>query len=195
MSCTNKKLFQSLKFCPGEVLAPGIRTRMYYIGHDDIVKWPELPNLASAKMGELATYKGDFTLASDAKFLAIDLVNNKGEVTWEHQGEEPSKLFMNKFTANLPNIDEQAAGFQRQILAIPGVFLVQQRDGKFRVLGCKAYKPEVAPKGGTGEGVTGAMGSQIEISATDFCPAPFYTGKIVTEDGEISGATGEPVGG
>ena len=191
--CANKALMTSLRFCAGEIVAPGVRTRIFFVDYDDIVKWPELPKVATAKMSEIATYKGDFTLAADKKWLVIDLVNNKGQIEWETQGEGASRLFLNKMTIHHATISADAAGLQRQFLGRSGVFLVQQRDGAFRVLGCEGYRPEITPKGSTGEGVTGEMGTKLEISATDFAPAPYYVGKITTEDGDISAATGAAV--
>ena len=70
------------------------------------------------------------------------------------------------------------------------VFLVQQRNGKFRVLGSQEFETLVKPTTALGQGVTGTAGTTLEIEATDVCPAPFYPGKIETEDGDIKGSDG-----
>ena len=70
------------------------------------------------------------------------------------------------------------------------MYLVQQRNGKFRVIGCEEFETDTKPTQALGEGVTGEAGTTIEIEATDLCPAPFYPGKIEAEDGDISGADG-----
>jgi len=38
-----------------------------------------------------------------------------------------------------------------------------------------------------GGGPTDAMGTTLEVSVTDIMPAPFYTGKIETAEGDING--------
>ena len=55
------------------------------------------------------------------------------------------------------------------------------------------FETDTKPKQDGGEGVTGDFGTTLEIEVTDVCPPPYYTGKILTADGTISGETGEPV--
>lgn len=197
--CTASALYESLEYCKGETLLPGVRTKVYAIAKGNITKWPELPSAtdegASADPSILAVYKGDFTLKADAKWLEVDVLDNTGEITWETQGDKPCRTFLNKFTISHPRIDESAAAFQRQAIADDLVYLVQQRDGKFRVLGNEMFDTDTKPKGSSGKEATSAgdMGSQFEIEVTDVCPAPFYTGKIETADGDISGADGSVV--
>ena len=76
--CTNSALYDSLNFCKGKTVLPGIRSRLYYIPKRDIVKWPTLPDTAEDGMGELATYTGDFVLEADKHWNYIDLIDNKG---------------------------------------------------------------------------------------------------------------------
>ena len=194
--CQNGAPFSSLRFCSGQRVLPGIRTAIYYINKNDILKWPTLPQPTdtSVTLSALATYKGDFTLRADKKWSRIDLTTGKGNVEWETQGERPSCTFLNKLTASHPGTAEEAAGFCRLAQNADLVFLVQQRDGKFRVLGNEMFETVVKPKGSLGEGTSTNASTDIEIEATDICPAPFYTGKIITaDDGTISGETGKPV--
>lgn len=191
--CSSKALYSSLKFCPGKTITPGLRQRVYVIAKRDIVAWPELPEFATSEMAEIATYKGNFTLASDKKWLAIDMVLNKGSITCESQGEHPSRTFLNKLTVSAPSIDESATALARLLNTDFVVFLVQQRNGKFRVVGNSSFETDVKPTINSGEGTTGESGMTLEIEVTDVCPAPFYAGEIETEDGKISGATGLPI--
>lgn len=195
-TCDINTLYTSLDYCSGENLLPGVKPKVYVLPKHDIVTWPTLPDVdAATDQAALASYSGNFTLAADKKWIEVDAVDNSGQITWETQGEKPCRTFLNKFTLDHPKINESAAGFQRQALSDDLVYLVQQRDKKFRVLGCEAYETTTNPKGATGQTPTerGDMGSQFEIEATDVCPAPFYPGEIVTEEGTISGATGEAV--
>lgn len=193
--CAQSAPYESLRFCQGTRVIPGIRGRVYYIAKRDIVKWPKLPavNGDAVQTAKLATYEGDFTLASDKKWQRIDLTLNKGNVEWETQGEQPSCTFLNKLTASYPGTSAEAAAFCGLAVNDDIVYLVQQRDGQFRVLGNEMFNTVSKPKGSTGEGTSTNGGTDIEIEATDIYPAPFYPGKIETaDDGDLSGATGEP---
>ena len=190
--CTNAALYESLEFCKGKVVLPGIRTRVYYSPKRDIVKWPKLPETATSNMAELATYDGSFVMAGDKKWKYIDLVNNKGKIESESQGDHPARTFLNKVSLSHPETDETATGFAREVNADDMVYLVQVRNGKFRVIGSEAFPTDSKAKQDSGEGVTGDFGTTVEVEATDVCPAPYYAGTIETEDGNIDAATGEP---
>lgn len=196
--CTNIGLYESLTYCKGETILPGVRPKIYSIAKRDIVTWPTLPAVGSEEAttaDQLSSYKGNFTLASDKKWVEIEVLDNTGEITWETQGDKPCRTFLNKFTINHPRIDESAAAFQRQALSDDMVYLVQQRDGKFRVLGNEMFETDTKPKGSSGKEATSAgdMGSQFEIEVTDVAPAPFYPGEIETAEGKISGADGSVI--
>lgn len=185
-NCTNAALYSSLPYCKGKTILPGIRSRLYYIAKRDIVKWPVLPDTAESAMGELAAYTGDFTLAAEKKWNFIDIVDNKGKIESESQGDFPARTFINKISLVHPETDEEATGFARQANADDFVYLVQTRNGKFRVLGNESFRTDTKPKQDSGEGVSGDFGTTIEIEVTDVCPAPFYTGEIATDEGTIN---------
>ena len=189
--CDSVDLYSSLDFCEGQTVLPGIRKKVYFQKKSNIVKWPTLPKLEEGTtMAALATYAGDFTLVADKKWLTLMNMDSKSDVNCETQGEKPSVTHLNKATIVHPGTEEEAAGFCRQAAADDLVFLVQQRNGKFRVLGSQEFETLVKPTTALGQGVTGTAGTTLEIEATDVCPAPFYPGKIETEDGDIKGSDG-----
>ena len=193
--CASTGIYDSLRFCQGKTVLPGIRQHVYAIPKRKITAWPTLPDVeGAADMSALASYSGNFTLEADAKWVRIDLALNKGNIEYETQGEKPSRTFLNKLTVSHPGNSEAALGFARQAVADDLVFAVPQRDGKYRILGNEMFETDIKPKGATGEGVTGEISSNLEIEVTDVCPAPFYPGTLETaDDGDISGATGKPV--
>ena len=184
--CSNAALYSSLGFCKGKPLLPGIRTRVYYIAKSDIVKFPTLPDKATENMASLATYTGSFELEAEKKWKYIDLIDNKGKIESESQGDFPARTFINKISLVHPETDEEATGFARQANADDFVYLVQMRNGKFRVLGNESFRTDTNPKQDSGEGVSGDFGTTIDIEVTDVCPAPYYTGEIVTDEGTIN---------
>ena len=184
--CSNAALYSSLGFCKGKPLLPGIRTRVYYIAKSDIVKFPTLPDKATENMASLATYTGSFELEAEKKWKYIDLIDNKGKIESGSQGDFPARAFVNKISLVHPETDEEATGFARQANADDFVYLVQTRNGKFRVLGNESFRTDTKPKQDSGEGVSGDFGTTIEIEVTDVCPAPYYTGEIQTDEGTIN---------
>lgn len=187
--CTGvKALYQSLVHCQGAPVLPGIRGKVYAVPVKQIATWPTLPAYATTDMKEIVTYTGNFTLEAEAKWQSIDLTLNKGSITWESQGEEPGQLILNKAVLTHPEIDEDAAAFASQANRDHLVYVVQQRDGKWRVLGSEAFGGcRTTISGGTGEGVTSTdVGTVLNVEADDAVVAPFYVGTLDTEDGEIN---------
>lgn len=89
--CTTADIYQSLNWCDGQTVLPGIRPKVFFQRKSNIAAWPKLPKLEEAKsMGELATYKGNFTMAAEKKWLTINSLSAKSNVTTEVQGERPS---------------------------------------------------------------------------------------------------------
>ncbi len=191
--CNNSSLYGSLEFCQGTTVLPGLRKRVYFIPKANIVKYPKLPELSaeSTDMGALATYSGDFTLAADSKWKCIDVLTGDSDVSSESQGDAPSKTFLNKCTLKHAGCDEEATGFCRMANCDDIVYLVQQRNGKYRVVGNEMFETHTKPAQTSGAKETDTSGTTISVEVSDVCPAPFYVGKIVTDDGDIDASTGE----
>ena len=191
--CTYGGVYASLMFCKGKTVLPGLRNRLYFIPKAWIVSWPTLRPVAGDMVSTFYIYDGSFTLAADKKWMYIDIIDNKGKLESESQGDKPSRTFLNKLSVVHPETDELASSFCRQANSDDFVYLVQRRNGKFRVLGNPMFETDTKPKQDSGEGVSGDFGTTIEIEVTDECPAPYYFGTIETVDGdiEIDPATGE----
>lgn len=189
-ACPASAPYESLRFCQGQRVIPGVKSHVYYIAKRDIVKWPTLPDLAAegTTLPKAAVYVGAFTLAEGKKWQVIELTLNKGNLEWETQGEQPSCTVLNKFSINYPGTGEAAAAFCGMAMNDDLVYIIEQRDGKFRVLGNVMFNTVSKPKGSTGEGTSTNGGTVVEIESTDIYPAPFYTGPIDTVDGTINPA-------
>lgn len=193
--CASVDLYESLTFCQGQTVLPGIRMEVFFQKKSNILGWPTLPGIASAgaDMKKIATYDGDFVLAADKKWLQLDVLTAASNITSASQGEKPSKTFLNSATLKYADVDEAVTGFCRMANSDDLVFVVRQRNGKFRVLGSEAFETNVNPSQDSGMAVTDASGTQLEVSTTDVCPAPYYTGRLLTEKGTIDCATGKLV--
>lgn len=177
---------QAMKYCQGTPVTPGIKRRAWYTSISNIVKWPTIP-VDEVGRPTSSKYTGDFELAESAKWLPIDHLPGKAECKSEAQGEEPSRTFKNSVTLVHPNIDENAATAATSLINSRVVVLVEDMKGRYRVIGCEQYDGAVAtPSRDNGQGATGTAGTTISVEADDPVDAPFYTGKIDTEDGVIN---------
>lgn len=185
-NCTS--ILKSLAWCQGTPELPGIKRRIYYIGKDQIVKWP---TLAHDNRGRLtaAAYAGNFVLAADATWKYIDILPDKSQLTSEAQGEYPSQTQLNKLTAVHPGVGVEASALAAYVNNNDCVFLVETVRGKFRVVGSEPWQVKSTVAQDLGQGPTGTTSTTLSVEATDECPAPFYYGKIETEDGIIQPET------
>ena len=181
-NCTS--ILKSLAWCQGTPELPGIKRRIYYIGKDQIVKWP---TLAHDNRGRLtaAAYAGNFVLAADANWKYIDILPDKSQLTSEAQGEYPSQTQLNKLTAVHPGVGVEASALAAYVNNNDCIFLVETVRGKYRVVGSEAWQVKSTVAQDLGQGPTGTTSTTLSVEATDECPAPFYYGKIETEDGII----------
>lgn len=190
MGCTTSTIYQDLKKCQGAKSYPGVRAYVYGISKYDIVAWPTIPT-APKSLAEAVTYVGNFTLAADKKFHYIGMVTDQGQLQTESQGTEGSKTHKVTGTIVIPGTEEEVTGYIDQANNDSMIYLFVQRNGKARVCGCKEFDATLTLSQDTGQGVTDTNATTVSVEATDPHPAPFYPGKIETEDGDISGATGE----
>ena len=187
-TCTS--IQQSLAWCQGTPELPGIKRRIYYISKDQIVTWPTLTH---DSLGRLSTaiYTGSFSLKADATWKFIDVLPDKSQLTSEAQGELPSMTQLNKLVAVHPGVGEEATALAAYVNNCDCVFLVETVRGKFRVVGSEMWQTKSTVAQDLGQGPTGTTSTTLNVEATDECPAPFYNGEIVTEDGTIHEAVTE----
>lgn len=179
----------SLTWCEGRPVLPGIRRRLYYTAKSNISKWP---TLSTDEFGRptSAVLSGSFEMAADKVFKHIDVLVDKSGLTSEAQGEAPSQTQLNKLVAVHPAVDEAATMAAAYLNNSDVVCLIQDMDGKFRMLGNEKWQGKATVAQDNGQGATGTASTTINIEHTDLIPAPFYEGSIATEDGVIN----EPVG-
>lgn len=191
--CTSVNLYKSLIHCKGEPVLPGLRPQAWAIPKSAINLWPTLPKPSDegATMESIATYNGDFSLVADTQFICIDLLDTASNITSDSQGDELSKTFLNSCTLKYAGNNEAATGFARMANTDYLIYVVQQRDGKFRVIGNEMFNTDTKPKQESGMAVTDSSGTTLEISVTDLCPAPFYVGKLKTDKGILDCSTGK----
>ena len=192
--CTSaNSIYGDICFSPGKKSLPGVRGYVYGIAKRDIMTWPTIGTEAPKTLADVAKYAGNFVLATDKKWHKIGLIPNESELQVESQGSFGSKTFKVTGSAVIPGTEEEVSGYIAQANNDEMVYLFIQRNGKARMVGSEAFTPELSLSQATGKATTDANSTAISGVADDEDPAPFYPGKIETEDGDISGATGLPI--
>lgn len=191
--CAIADLYESLKHCKGETVLPGLRPVLLGIPKSQIVTYPKLPKPTDegATMESIATYDGTFGLAADAAFHHVDILTTASSLKTESQGEYPSKTFINTLAFKYAGNNEAATGYARLANSDDMLYIARLRDGKYRVIGNESFETDVKVTQESGQSVTDASGTSMEVTTTDVSPAPFFTGKIRTDKGMLDCATGE----
>lgn len=175
---------QSVSHCIGKPELPGIRKRVYAVSKGSIAKWPKVTR---DEYGRATSniYQGDFTLDADANFIFFDTDTKRSQHTSDPQGEMPSQTQLNKLTLVLPGVDEEASQVANFLNNNDILYIFQDGAGKYRCVGSEGYDTVTTVSQDNGQGPTSQVGTTITVEATDEMVSPFYTGKIVTADGEI----------
>ena len=186
--CTS--IQKSLGWCQGTPELPGVKRRIYFIAKSFIMGFPQLPRDELGRSTS-AVLPGDFVLMADATWKYIDILPDKSQLTSEAQGELPSQTQLNKLVAVHPGVGKDASAAAAYINNTDNVFVVEDMKGNYRVLGNDKWTTKATVAQDLGQGATGTTATTINVEATDEVPAPFYVGKLQTEDGEIDCSTGD----
>lgn len=180
---------KSLGWCEGKASYPGVRRRLYYLSKSAIVGFPDYDrdDNGRPKSSEL---QGSFTLAADEKWKYIDILPAQSQLQSAAQGEIPSQTQLNTLTAFHPGTGAEATALSAYVNNTDCVYLVQDMEGNWRVLGNERWNTKSSVAQDLGQGPTGTAGTTLTAEVTDEMPTPIYTGAIVTEDGTINGTTG-----
>lgn len=191
-TCTDQEsIYEDIKFCQGKKSLPGLRNGVYGISKRDIVKWPTINRSTVTALADVAKYVGDFTLATDKKWHKVGTIPDQNQYQSESQGTYGSKTFKNTLNIYIPGTEEEVTGYIAEANNDEMVYLFIQRNGKARVIGSEAYTPELTLGQDTGQAAGDTNQTTVQAASDDEYPAPFYPGKIETEDGNYSGETGQ----
>lgn len=176
-------LQKSLEWCFGAPQYPGIRRRIYFCNKSLIAQYPTLPRDAMGRPTS-SVYEGDFELVEGAKFQFMDINADKSQLTSEPQGEAPSQTQLNKLVAVHPGVDEDATAAAGYLNNSDTVYVVEDMAGNFRVVGNDKWPTKTTVNQDNGQG-TNPASTTVNVEVTDELAAPFYEGKLETEDGDV----------
>ncbi len=178
-------LLKSMKWCQGKTVKPGIRRRIFAIIESQILKWPAIKRDTLGRVSS-SVLQGSFQLVEGAKWAVIEHLPAKAEFKSETQGEYPSQTFKVNGSVVHPGVGEEAADATAAFLNSNCVFLVEDMDGRLRLIGSEDYDTVTTVSRDNGQGPTGNAGTTIAFEASMEADAFFYEGEIVTEDGTIN---------
>ncbi len=182
---------KSIEWCQGQPEYAGIRPRAYYIIKSAVLKWPQIQHDEHGRVIS-AIMTGDFVLKADAVFRHIDIVPDKSQYTSEPQGEIPSQTQLNKLTLLHPGVGPEATAACGYINNSDCIFIVQDMKGRYRLIGSEKWMSKCTVNQDLGQGAAGNASTTINVEASDEISAPFYTGILQTEAGEIDCSTAIP---
>lgn len=186
--CTNDKdLYENVGFCAGQASLPGMRPHFYMIRRSDIETFPKVKGTSATKMEEVAVISDNFGLVADAKWKKVELIEGENEPTCESQGAEGSRSFLNKVALAVPGTEKKATALISLLNNDDVIIAYPQRGGAIRIIGNEMFRVQFELGQNAGKGVTDTAQTTITASVSDINPAPFYEGKIETEDGDIDG--------
>ena len=164
-TCTGQAdLYDNMPFCKGQKSLPGIRHHIYGIPKRDVLTYPVIGGNAAASLDKVSSYAGNFALVADKFWHKVDIVPNDGQVKVESQGSYGSKTFKVTTTVNIPGTEEKASGYIAEANNEEMLYLVPQRNGKYRLIGSEAFTPELKLSQDTGKASTDAMMSILHLS-------------------------------
>lgn len=176
-------LQKSLDWCEGQPQYPGIRRRVYFCNKALIMSWPELEHDDFGRVTS-TLMRGNFELAEDAFWQYLDININQSNITSEPQGEVPSQTQLNKATFVHNGIDDAATAIAGLIGYADNVFVYEDTQGHFRIIGNRRWRTHSKVNQDQGQGSAQAN-TTIEVEATDIIAPPFYNGYLETEDGLV----------
>lgn len=155
---------------------PGYKTKLYAVCACDIETFPGY--LTTTGVGDSITLDGDIVLKTDKKWAQLDTISETGKVTETEVGVIGSQVFQSQFEFKLP----KTLASDEWLDANPNacmVFLIEDKDGKQRVLGNdKVPTTRTAAVGTNGPGLTDEKSWAITIMDNTGRIAPYYTGVI-----------------
>lgn len=175
---------KSLDWCEGTPELAGLRRVAYYIAVSDVLSCPKVP-LDENGRPLSCLLAGDFVLRADSVFRRIAFNPESSGLVSDPQGDRPNQTQLNKLTLIHPGVGPEASAAAAYINNTRCLFLVQDMRGRWRLVGNPDFPMKCTVAQDLGQGITGSTSTTISVEASDLTPAPFFSGTIVTEDGEI----------
>lgn len=160
----------------GEKNPAGLKRKVYGICECDIATIPAMKTTTG--VGDSITIDGNITLEAGKKWAEIDVIPDTGEVTHTSAGVRSGKGFTNKFDFKLEKSIGSDEWMNKNVNGCM-VFLVEEKTGKFRLIGNKEVPASFdAAEGKTGSTIDSEKSWICSVMDTTGEVAPYYEGTI-----------------
>lgn len=162
----------------GQDNSGGLQQEFYFAKLSDIATFPtpiDAPTTPTEKM----TISSDFVMKSGKNFHKGYMTWGRGGVSWTLQGPMDGKSFRHNFEFYKPGADEESLSFLSLAKNENLVFIMKDKDGKFRVVGSEGIPAKMdSSEGGTGQTGEDDKGDTITFVSEGANPPYFYSGTI-----------------
>lgn len=167
-----------------------LRRLAYYARLSDIDSLPAVPDLDDAtSFADAVTLDGNITFNSGAGWHKFYCTQDTGMLEDTIVGERDGKSYHSKIKLFHPGKRSELLGWQRVFANTDMVWLVQDAEGQYRVIGSDAFPAEVETAvNSIPETAEGRSGLTVEIGCASRGPAPIYSGVITLAPDSGSGS-------
>ena len=169
--------FEALDFEEGMNNMGGLRTIGYYGFIAEVADFPELP-ASPATLSDAAVITTDIVMKPGKTMYSIYGTAETGGMDGETQGERDSRSTKRTLKWFFPTTSKKSLGFELKTLNRRTFWIVQEHDGKYRLMGSPSFPAEVSSNDSTGTAVTDRKGVTYTITDNGFGPCPIYEGVI-----------------
>ncbi len=163
---------------PGGDNKAGISKVMYFALAEDVQTWPSLPSTATT-YEHLVSYESDFVMKTGKQFWEFNATVERSSLNFESAGERGSKSAVNLLEIVRASIDDTILGFLESHKNDEMVWIVEDLDDNFRVLGTKQLPAMIEEFGGnSGATVSDDKHAKVTVRASGDI-ARVYTGQTI----------------
>lgn len=170
--------YANVDWAEGTKNLPGIKRNVYFMPKSEISAWPAFDE-ANNK------YTGNFTIGANL-WNRLQVVMRKSPVTSEMQGEPEHATHLNKATFIFAGTSAAALAFAAKANRDDLVFLIEDKEGVFHVIGHEDFRSIVRTNAALGVEGGDEKGITMEVECTDPYMLPTYEDAIYTSSGNVN---------
>lgn len=181
--------YEALDFTTGSKNIPGLKPVGYYGFTKEATTIPELPD-SPTDMSAAGVITTNIVMAAGKTMYPMYGTLEKLNLRGEAQGERDSKSKVRTLTWKYPDVNADAIGFDIATNNENMFFIVEDHQGRFRMLGNKSIPAQVSAADDTGTASSDDKGYTYEISDFGIGAAPIYEGDIPVDSALMTAGVG-----
>lgn len=155
----------------------GNKVKIFFALYDDVDVLPKIAD-APTSFEAIPVIAGDITFKTGKQFFELYVTVETGVLTCNLVGEDDGKSFENQYSGFHPGNSKSFTGFSAYMANQNGIFLIEDNEGQFRLLGNDCYPAKLSSiEATTGAAISDRKGSTFTIMSKGDI-APIYEGAI-----------------